>query len=314
MVAFGVHFGLDGCSIDDLRASWLRAEELGYGWISVWDHFHATMVPAESGVFEAVACHAALAEATSRVRVGSLVYSAGYRHPSVLAHAAATIDHISGGRLELGVGAGWLESEYTAHGIPFEAPGRRLRRLREAVEIIRLLWTEDVTSFEGEFYSLAGARCHPKPVQTAPRIWVGAPGERTGIKTAAQVADGWNCTAVSPETFARKRQILLDHAPEPDRLLTSVTVGLVLADGDPGSAMRQRYGEFADLVGGVDSTLVGSVPEVLDRCGRYAEAGADWIILRQVAPFDLPSLETFAAEVVPALSRSADAATTRSGN
>jgi probable F420-dependent oxidoreductase len=286
----------------ELRASWLRAEVLGYDWISVWDHFHPTMGPADSGVFEAVACHAALAAATSRVRVGSLVYSAGYRHPAVLAHAAATIDHISGGRLELGVGAGWLQSEYAAHGIPFEAPGPRLRRLREAVEIIRLLWTEDVTSYEGEFYSLAGARCQPKPVQAAPRIWVGAPGERTGIKIAAQVADGWNCTAVPPEVFARKRRILLDNAPDPGRLLTSVTVGLVLTDGDPGLAMRQRYGEFAALVGGVDATLAGSVAEVLDKCGRYAEAGADWIILREVAPFDLRSLEIFATEIAPALS------------
>jgi alkanesulfonate monooxygenase SsuD/methylene tetrahydromethanopterin reductase-like flavin-dependent oxidoreductase (luciferase family) len=142
---------------------------------------------------------------------------------------------------------------------------------------------------------------------------VGAPGERTGIKIAAQVADGWNCTAVSPEVFARKRQILLDHAPEPSRLLTSVTVGLVLTDGDPRLAMRERYGDFADLVGGVDATLVGSVPEVLDRCSRYAEAGADWIILRQLAPFDMESLEAFAAEVVPALSGSAAVSPARSG-
>jgi len=314
LVAFGVHFGLEGCSIGDLRAAWLRAEAIGYDWLSVWDHFHATMGPDDTGVFEAIACHAALAEATSRVRVGSLVYSAGYRHPAVLANAAATIDHISGGRLELGIGAGWLQAEYAAYGIPFEAPGPRLRRLREAVEIIRLLWTEDVVSFEGEFYSLAGARCYPKPVQAAPRIWVGAPGERTGIKIAAQVADGWNCTAVSPEIFARKRQILLDHAPEPERLLTSVTVGLVLSEGDPGRAMRERYGEFADLVGGVDATLVGSVPEVLDRCGRYVEAGADWIILRQLAPFDMESLETFGAEVAPALSGSPAVASARSRN
>jgi alkanesulfonate monooxygenase SsuD/methylene tetrahydromethanopterin reductase-like flavin-dependent oxidoreductase (luciferase family) len=302
VAGFGVHFGLEGCGIDVIRHAWLRAEAMGYDWISVWDHFTATMGPASTDVFEAIACHAALAEATSRVRVGSLVYSAGYRHPAVLANAAATIDHISGGRLELGIGAGWLESEYAAYGIPFEAPGPRLRRLREAVEVIRLLWTQELATYQGEFYTLTNARCHPKPLQAAPRIWVGAPGERTGIKTAAQVADGWNCTAVSPETFARKRQILLDAAPDPDRLQTSITVGLVLTDGDPRQAMQDRYGEFAGLVGGVDATLVGSVPRVLDLCGRYLEAGADWIILREIAPFDMDGLTTFATEVMPALS------------
>jgi alkanesulfonate monooxygenase SsuD/methylene tetrahydromethanopterin reductase-like flavin-dependent oxidoreductase (luciferase family) len=285
-----------------IRDAWLRAEAMGYDWISIWDHFTATMGPPTTDVFEAVACHAALAEATTRVRVGSLVYAAGYRHPAVLANTAATIDHISEGRLELGIGAGWLKSEYESYGIPFEEPGPRLRRLREAVEVIRLLWTQDVTDYEGEFYTLSGARCHPKPLQPHPRIWVGAPGEGSGIRTAAAVADGWNCTAVSPEVFARKRAILLDAAPDPDRMLTSITVGLVLTDGDREQAMTKRYGEFASLVGGLDATLVGSVAQVTDLCGRYIDAGADWIILREVAPYDMDGLETFAAQIAPALS------------
>ena len=115
MTTFGVHTGLQHISLAELRTAWRRIEDLGYGWISIWDHFYgATGKPDDAECFEAVALHAALACDTSRVRIGSLVYSIGYRHPAVLAKAITAIDHLSGGRADMGIGAGWAVVEYDA--------------------------------------------------------------------------------------------------------------------------------------------------------------------------------------------------------
>ena len=119
VTVFGVHAGLQNTSMASLRALWRRVEDLGFGWISVWDHFYSATLTDGAECLEAVATHAALACDTSKVRCGSLVYSVGYRHPAVLANAIATIDHLSGGRADIGLGAGWSEIEYLAYGIPF---------------------------------------------------------------------------------------------------------------------------------------------------------------------------------------------------
>ncbi len=166
-VRFGVHVGPQMCTMAELTQVWSTAEELGFDWISVWDHFYPAPSPLDGDCFEGIACHAALAALTTKPRVGSLVYSTGYRHPAVLANAAATIDHLSDGRLELGLGAGWHVWEYEAYGIPFEAPKVRLRRMAESIECVRLLLTQDVANYEGEFFTLTDAYCNPKPVQAA---------------------------------------------------------------------------------------------------------------------------------------------------
>jgi alkanesulfonate monooxygenase SsuD/methylene tetrahydromethanopterin reductase-like flavin-dependent oxidoreductase (luciferase family) len=225
------------------------------------------------------------------------VYCAGYRHPAVLANAGVTIDHLSGGRLELGLGAGWHEGEYHGYGLPFESPAVRLRRLAEAVEVVRLLWTEDAVHYEGEFVTLTGAMCNPKPVQTAPRIWIGAGGEKLALPLVGRLADGWNVAYVSPEMFRRKLAIVRQHAPDPDRIVTGVNVGLVFAGRDADEELRRRYGAAAQFV--KEGTLYGSVDEVVEKVGRYREAGADWVNLGLRAPFDFDALERFATVVAP---------------
>ena len=119
MTVYGVHTGLQNTTVDELRSLWRRIEALGYGWISVWDHFYAATLGEGAQCLEAVAMHAALALETSKVRCGCLVYSVGYRHPAVLANAITAIDHLSGGRADIGIGAGWSQVEYDAYGIPF---------------------------------------------------------------------------------------------------------------------------------------------------------------------------------------------------
>jgi alkanesulfonate monooxygenase SsuD/methylene tetrahydromethanopterin reductase-like flavin-dependent oxidoreductase (luciferase family) len=278
----------------EIREAWTRVEAMGYGWLSGQDHF-TTLRGAGGSCFEALTTHAALATCTTTPRVGTLVYSAGYRHPAVMANALVTIDHLSDGRLEVGMGAGWMQGEYAQYGLDFEAPAVRLRRLREAVTVIRSLWTEDVTDFDGEFFHLAGARCDPKPVQRRPRIWIGAKGPRA-LDAAAEVGDGWNANFIPPDEFAAGARRVRERAGAAFALSASVPFVFV-GDGDVDAEVRTRYGGAADTVR--DAALAGSVQRVTDDVGRFAEAGADWLILAVRPPFEFDALETFAAEVAP---------------
>ena len=297
---FGVHVGLQSCSISELTTMWKAVEKAGFDWISVWDHLYPSQIDESKDCFEALSCHAALAAVTSAVRVGCLVYSAGYRHPGMLANAAVTIDHLSGGRLELGIGAGWHQHEYFAYGLPFEEPATRLRRLKEYVNVVRALFVEPTVDFDGEFFTLTGAMCNPKPLQASPRIWVGVSGPKA-LAQAGQIGDGWNIAFVSPDEFATKRSAVLSAAPHPDRFQTSVNLALIPAGEDRLAHLRERFGPAADMISA--GVLTGSADAVTDAIGRYLDAGADWIVLAARAPFDVESIQTFAAEVIPRFRR-----------
>jgi alkanesulfonate monooxygenase SsuD/methylene tetrahydromethanopterin reductase-like flavin-dependent oxidoreductase (luciferase family) len=134
-----------------------------------------------------------------------------------MANALVTIDHLSNGGMELGVGAGWLQREYKDYGIPFDPPGERLRRLRETVEVIRLLWHQDTADYDGKFYQLRSARCDPKPVQASPRTWVGAKQPRA-LQLAGKIGDGWNTEFQSPEDFAKAVAVVKEAARDPERV------------------------------------------------------------------------------------------------
>ncbi|MGZ4691511.1 MAG: TIGR03560 family F420-dependent LLM class oxidoreductase, partial [Acidimicrobiia bacterium] len=281
---FGVHTGLQNTSINELQSLWLRIEDLGFDWISIWDHFYAADGTGNPHCLEAVASHAALAATTSRVRCGSLVYSVGYRHPAVLANAAATLDQLSGGRITLGLGGGWLADEYQAYGIEFPPVGVRLRQVEEAIQCVRGLLTEDVTSFDGEYFTLTEARCEPKPVQERLPLWIGGGGEKVTMRTAARHADGWNVPFISPEDYARKVGVLEQHCEaaerDPAEVTRSVNVGVAFTE----DALKAQFGNIADYVR--PGVLTGSVDEMIDRVGQYRDAGAEWLILAMRAPFD----------------------------
>ena len=303
---FGVHTGLQNTTTDELRALWHRIEDHGFEWISIWDHFYAADATIRDGettsgsmCLEAVSAHTALACDTASVRCGSLVYSVGYRHPAVLANSMATIDQLSGGRVTLGLGGGWHQGEYAAYGMPFPPAPVRLRQLDEAIQCIRLLLTEDVANFEGEFFRLEDARCDPKPVQERLPLWIGGGGEKVTLRIAAQHADGWNVPFVPPDVYRHKVQVLDGHCEavgrDPAAITRSVNLTLAWSEED----LRAQFGGMTDWVR--PSALTGSTQEVVDRIGEYGDAGAEWVNLALRAPFDLDALDLFATEVLPAL-------------
>jgi F420-dependent oxidoreductase-like protein len=304
-VRFGVHTGLQNTTTDELRSLWRRIEDAGFEWISIWDHFYAAdaTVTAEgttSGAVchEAVAAHTALALDTTRVRCGSLVYCVAYRHPAVLANAMATIDHLSGGRVTLGLGAGWHQGEFAAYGIPFPPAPVRLRMLDEAIQCVRLLLTEDAATFRGEFFSLDDARCEPKPVQARLPLWIGGGGEQVTLRIVARHADGWNIPFITPEVYRHKVEVLGEHCARAGRDPATIekSVNLTLAWTE--QELRDRFGGMADWI--LPSALTGSPAQIVDRIAAYRDAGASWVNLALRAPFDVDALDRFAAEVVPA--------------
>src|SRR6266487_4373327 len=162
----GIKLSQQLCTIDQQRAIWRLADEAGFDHLWVFDHLNPIgSAPLDGDIYEGWTLMAAMAQATGRVRIGNMVTGNTYRHPGLLAKVATTVDHLSGGRLEFGLGAGWAENEHTMLGLPFGTTSDRADWLEEACEVIRSLWTRERTSFAGKHYQLAGAIAEPKPVQ-----------------------------------------------------------------------------------------------------------------------------------------------------
>ena len=207
-----VRYGLklsQNATIDQLRAVWRVADEAGFDHCWCMDHLASLGTRDDGPIFEAWALLAGMAVATTRTRIGCMVTGNTYRHPALLAKAAVTVDHLSGGRLEFGLGAGWAENEHTMLGLPFGTKGDRADWLEEACQVIRSLWTEQRTSFQGDHYQLTGAIGEPKPVQQPhPPIWIGGSGRQRTLRITARYADVWNAAGGSPEEVAEVSAVL----------------------------------------------------------------------------------------------------------
>jgi F420-dependent oxidoreductase-like protein len=307
---FGIHTGPQNCTVDDLRQVWRLADRCGFHWASIWDHFYPAMIApgdAQGSCFEAVSTMTALAVETSRVRIGSLVYCMAYRHPAVLAKAMVTVDHLSGGRMELGLGAGWNQIEFDAYGIPFLPIKDRLDQLEEGVQIIRGLFTQETTTFHGKHYHVTEARCEPKPLQKHPRIWLGGMGEKRLLRMAAKYADGWSVPFIPPDLYAHKNRVLTEWCDKcgrnPREVTRTVNVGLAIGrhEADAQRKRRSLETQFGDALSFLEhGMLIGTPQQVIDRIAEYAHAGADWIILALRGPFDVEGLQVFVDEVMPA--------------
>ena len=211
---FGVHLIQQNIEMAELRRLWTWADTAGFDWIDASDHFYeAPLVHENHGDYwEGTTIMTALACETKNLRIGSLVLGMNYRHPAVLANALAAMDHLSGGRIELGIGAGWYEDEYRAYGIPFPPLGKRLDILEEGIQVIRLLHTEDHVDFEGEHFTLTDACCNPKPLQERLRIWGGGVGRKRTLPMIARLCDGWNGPYLTPWQFRHLSRVLVKPA------------------------------------------------------------------------------------------------------
>ena len=209
-----LRFGLklsQHATVEEYREFWQIADDAGFDHTWVMDHF-ATIGGDETGIIhEGWELLAAMAVTTSRTRIGCMVTGNTYRHPGVLAKIATTVDHLSGGRLEFGLGAAWAEVEHTMLGLRFGTVGERMDRFEEALQIVRSLWTEQRTTFEGRHYQLRDAIAEPKPVQKPyPPIWIGGSGRKRTLRLTAEYADAWNVAGAPDETTARELHEVLD--------------------------------------------------------------------------------------------------------
>ena len=271
------------------------------GWYGIWyaDHFMPNDADTSTPWNEAWTTIAALAAAVPRLRLGPLVTGNTYRHPAVLAKMAATVDHISGGRLVLGLGAGWQENEHLAYGIEFSTVRGRLERLDEACRVIKALFVEKRADLAGKYYRLAGAPLEPKPLQTPLPLLVGGGGERVTLRIAAKYADEWNYWG-DPATIRHKMAVLDRHCEElgrdPATIRRSAQSLLYLSD-DAGflAKVRSRPGFFP--------MMAGNAEEIRAVVREYADAGVDELIVPDfnLGPRErkIEVLDRFMAEVAP---------------
>jgi F420-dependent oxidoreductase-like protein len=256
-------------------------EELGFD--SVWDCDHYVQPEQPDGpYYEGWTLLAGLAAETSRIRIGVLVTSNTFRHPALLAKQAVTVDHISNGRLELGLGAGWYEPEHTMYGIELPPPGERVARLEEAVAIVDQLLRSDVVSFSGQYYALRDAQFRPGPIQKPrPPLTIGAHGPRM-LRLCARYADSWNSFGTIEEIRGRN-QTLDESCAEIGR--------------DPSEIIRSLYA-YPETTA---ANPWDSVDAFQDLVGRYRDLGINEFIIDQPREDQLATLERVAAEAIPAL-------------
>lgn len=292
-----------------------RIEETGFESLWVYDHFHTVPAPTQEVTYEAWTLMASLAAVTDTVRLGQMCTCNTYRQPSYLAKVAASIDVISGGRLEMGIGAGWHEHEHDGYGYPFLEPAPRIKMLEEGVEIMKAMWTEEVVDYDGRHYRLRGAICQPKPVQE-PHVplWVAGGGEQLTLRVAARHAQYTNF-GIKPELFAHKSGVLANHCRDLghdfDSITRSANFNIVCADTESGveekiRAVKSRMIEHVSENLAAEQTRLyrhasGTPEQVITRLKEWEALGLGYAIVYFPDPaYDMSSLELFASEVIPA--------------
>jgi F420-dependent oxidoreductase-like protein len=270
------------------------------GWDGMWlaDHFMPNATDTSTPWPEAWTTLAALAPQVPGIRLGTLVTGNTYRHPAVLAKMAATVDHISGGRLVLGIGSGWQENEHQQYGIEFGTVRQRLDRLEEACAMIKSLFNEPSANFDGRFYTLKEATLEPKPLQPNLPLMVGGGGEKVTLRITARYADEWNVWG-TVETMIHKMKILDRHCEDigrdPKNIQRSAVALLFLSDDDK---YIQQIRETVDR-----ALIAGNLAEVQDTVKAYQEAGVDELLVPDFTlgqgQQKIDTLDTFINHIAP---------------
>lgn len=294
---------------DHILTSAHFSEQLGYHSLWVYDHFHTIPVPTQESTFDAWTLMAALGATTSTIRLGQMCTSIPYRSPSHLAKITSSIDAISGGRLDVGIGAGWYEHEFLAYGYEFPGPKVRLDMLEEATQILLEMWSADEAHFLGEHYQVAGAINHPRPIQRPhPPLWIAGGGEKRTLRIVARYADFANLSG-DIESFRHKSGVLATHCEAVGRPFESVSrsghlMGVVGRDEADLKRKLEVAGSRRNMTGAefaTGSRLAGTVDEVVDLMGQFRDAGCTDMLLYFYDMGEYDSMELFATEVMPQL-------------
>jgi len=268
-ISFGIQTPQQNTTWSEMLSLWQEADSLGYDTAWVFDHFLPIFSDPTGPCMEAWTALAALAMSTHNVRVGAMVTGNTYRHPAVVAKMATTVDIISGGRLILGIGAGWFELEHQQYGIPFHTIGGRLQRLDESLEMIKLLWTQDRSTFSGRHYKLENASFNPKPLQKPhPPILVGATGENIALGIVAKHAQMWNSFG-TPEVFRNKIVRLTDHCERIGRDPATIEKSVLLTRVFPLNDARRQVDEY--VAAGVTHLIFSVYAADRDSVRRFAK-------------------------------------------
>ncbi|MFL6128900.1 MAG: LLM class flavin-dependent oxidoreductase [Mycobacteriales bacterium] len=303
----GLHAGQQFATFAECLDLWVRAEALGYDWVSVFDHYRPPLGGPDGPCLEGPTLLAALAARTGRVRCGMLVLGVHHRHPAAVASIAATLDQVSGGRLELGLGAGGPDLAHEQWGLPWPAPADRVALLDETCRILRSLWQRDRTTHHGRWFRLEGATLQPKPVQSRLPLVIGGAGPRL-LRVAAEHADVWNTLPGTVHRYRATAGLLSDRCADvgrdPAAIRRSITFRAVLGE-TPAEVSARRDEVFGRLPAGspdlAEYLSVGTPEQCVADLLPYAELGVRDFLLGARPPVDWRTVELMATAVAPAL-------------
>jgi F420-dependent oxidoreductase-like protein len=282
-----------------------EAEQAGFDSIWLYDHFHTVPRPVTEAVFECWTAMAALARDTSTVRLGQMVTCNAYRPPALLAKMSSCIDVLSHGRLIVGIGAGWYQHEFEAYGYEYGDMPTRLRRLREALQVLHAMWTQERAAFEGRFYQVRGAINEPKPVQKPhPPLWIGGGGERVTLKLVAQYGDACNVGGGDPAVVRHKLDVLRRHCDalgrDYDTIVKSTNVPVYLGDAaEIERLVTLRARQTGQRIEADRDGYAGTPSEVAERIREVTQAGIDYVILQVPNAAEGGAIQRVAQELLP---------------
>jgi F420-dependent oxidoreductase-like protein len=310
-IRFGLQVAPQQTTVEEMKDIWKEAEALGFDTLWVNDHLLPSVGPLDAPNLESWSILAAMAVSTSRVKIGPMVTNNTFRNPALLAKMATTVDHLSNGRLILGIGTGYLEPEHRAYGIALPPIKERTERLEEALQVITKLWSADSpVSFKGHYYTLVDAPFMPKPLQRPhPPIMIGGGGEKRVLPLVARYAQMWNIPSVTPEAVAAKNAALEKACRKIGRNCAEIERSYLtplFMKADPAEAQplldRIMQQNKVTLEEARKTILIGDAAAIRQQLQAYIDAGVTHfiIVLRRPGLYDREGVRTFAKEVMPA--------------
>jgi F420-dependent oxidoreductase-like protein len=307
-IRFGVQTGQQNIAWEQLRSFWAKADGWAYDSLWVFDHFYPIFSPDPAGpCLEGWTLLSALSQNTKRARIGALVNGNTYRNPTLTAKMAATLDNLSGGRLNLGLGAGWFEAEHRSLGFDFKTIPGRLQALDESCQIIKGMFTQEKTTLKGKHYNVVDAICNPKPIQKNLPLMIGGHGEKVLLKIVAKYADMWNMGNADAAEMKRLIAVIERHGDTVGRDTDEIEKTLMLALCY--KAPKQREETLSSIVGMMAQTtpelarnrmIIGSKQECIDKLEGYIKAGVThFIFMHNPLLTSEEDIEAFAEDIIP---------------